>query len=729
VSLLDRWRAFRWHPRGPLEGLVARSAPDPFPSWEARAGAAVFAGLYALSLFQSGPWQVFGYRPDAVWRQWMEPDLWRVRALHGALFVLSLALGAALGALARQAWELVGGVWPRGRRERVSRAGRAAAGAAAALFCHGAALVSGMRRFPALYAEAFHERGGPWRFFQVSVVDALPGGVVTAWQAAALLLLALAAAQFAARALARWRRLRPHVRTAWLVLGGGVAVLAAGGWGVFRFHAARNTGPNVLFIVAEGLSSDVLRPDGRWLSRAPTLVDLARRGRTFSRCVSPVAQTYPALMTVFTGLSPLRHGVRHSFPSSDAVRLGPESLPRWLRRQDFAAVALADHAGDFYSRAADAFDAVEAPRLEVSRAMLQRVWQTHAHLLPYVALARGVPGLSTLRQLPELSDPALLADEAEARLRRLRFRKRFFLTVHFSALRRPFALSGDEFRALDPAYRGPFRYAAPTDAPAAADGARARALYGARLARVDAAVARLLRALEALRLDENTVVALWSPYSELPDEAGRVPGHGRQLLGWEAVSGPFVVLEPRRRSAPRWIEEPVRAEDIGPTLLDVLGLPEPGGLDGFSLRRREFGLPADEYFTAYAETGLWMSPEEAGLPGSRFAYPEVRHLLRPSGGRLELDPAWEDAVLVSKRRMVQVGPERLLFVPTRRGVRFELYDTAADPDCRTDLSRTRAGRERVGELQEILYRFLAREDGWRPQNGFWIPEAFLRDGG
>jgi hypothetical protein len=100
---------------------------------------------------------------------------------------------------------------------------------------------------------------------------------------------------------------------------------------------------------------------------------------------------------------------------------------------------------------------------------------------------------------------------------------------------------------------------------------------------------------------------------------------------------------------------------------------------------------------------------------------------RGSPGHLRLDPAWEDAALVFRDRMMQLGGERLLYHPGPNSVSFEFFQTNFDPEARRNLARTTLGRARVRELREVLFRHLNRESGWRPQNDYWIPESFLRE--
>jgi arylsulfatase A-like enzyme len=685
-------------------------------SLEARAGAAAFLGFAALSLLQT----LGAPRGPAA-----EAAGW---AMHVFCFAAAAALGAFLGAAFRSAWNLAGLLAPRVRRGRAPRAARVAAAAAWVLCFHAAFLLSDMARHPALYEPAFYGHGGPLAWLHVFAADRCPPWVLGLLRAAAWSVLLLAAAEWARRLIFSFSGLPLPARLGYAVLGGGLALAALGVWSVLRFQALRNQGTNLLILAAPGLRTDLLEQGASGRRLAPRMNELAGESRAYARCAAPVAAAAPAWATFWTGRTPLAHRVRHSYPSAEDLRFGPDSLPALLRRQGYHTVALTDAGGDLFSRTAREFDRADASDESRPSRARARALARHCHLMPYLSGGAARRLVPALRGLPGLSDPALLAEEADGWLKKLRFRKKFCLTVQFSALRPPHAVASRRALALlDPAYRGAEKYsAAPEDAaPAqargdvvrpAADAARVRRLYEANARALDDAVGRVLDSLKEWHLDENTVVVLWSPFGQ---DFERKPGD--PLPGWDALAAPLVVREPRRRTPPRWISEPVRQHDAAPTLLDALGLAVPESMEGFPLKQRDFGEPPDEFFLVYAETDVTDPPEEA-------LHPPVEEMLEPDPldpGRRRVPPGWEEHVLIAKRRMVRLGPLRLVYAPRRGGVRFELYDASDASGGAEDLSRRRGAEDKLQDMKDVFFRFLARENGWRPQNGYWIPEAIL----
>ncbi|HRY28658.1 MAG TPA: sulfatase-like hydrolase/transferase [Elusimicrobiota bacterium] len=699
-------------------------------SLEARTGAATFAGLFFLSLLQSRFWRPFSL-PGTDGLLLSLRSFWpEALTLHGILFFASLALGTVVGILFRNAWDILELFAPALHRGRFSRSTRIAAAAAWSLFFHLTFLTRDMAAHPALYQNTFYDAGGALRGFMTFAVERCPAWLGGLPGAAVAMVLFLAVVDWSRRSFLWFMAFPVPARLAAAVMTGGLTLASLGVWGVIRLQAPRNDGPNVLVLMVDSLRSDALENP-----RFPRLSALAKAGRTYSRCYPNLAATPAALTTFFTGQTPLTHGLRHSFPSPEKTRLGPNSLLPLLKQRGYFTAALTDSNGDFFSSLSENFDTLRAADLSGRRLAQQRALRAHVHLLPYLSGKTGRRLFPALRNLPELSDPALLAEEATSLLGRLRFRKNFFLAVYFSALHSPYAVSSrTALESLEKDYRGPCKYAAPADEgeiATPAEQARVRRLYGANVRAVDAAVGTLLDNLAARHLGENTLVLLWSPYGEQLYERGLGRGHGRHLRGEETLAAPFVVVEPRQRTPPRWIREPVRGQDVAPTLLDILDIPPPETMEGFSLRRRDFSQPPDEFFLVYCETDVWLSGAD-GDPRfpSRIPYPSLSQMLSfgPRGNdRPSLLLNWEDDVLVGKQRLVQLGTERLLYIPTREGVEYEYYDLASDPHGMHNLAGSSGRAEREQEFREILFRFLSRETGWRPQNGFWIPEAFLND--
>jgi arylsulfatase A-like enzyme len=223
--------------------------------------------------------------------------------------------------------------------------------------------------------------------------------------------------------------------------------------------------------------------------------------------------------------------------------------------------------------------------------------------------------------------------------------KRFFLFLHTYQVHAPYA--------------PPSRYAelfAPPAGEAAPTHVRQLADYDREIRYVDDELAGLFAALEALRLAERTVLVVTSDHGEEFLEHGLV-SHGGHLYE-ESVAVPLVLRGPGI-PAGRRIPTPVGHADLMPTLLEVLGLPVPAGLSGRSLRGLLDGA-SGELETRPVFSEAWATFQPGG----------------PHRGR-----AFEPPSLAVRR-----GGRKLARYRSPEGTRYELYDLAADPGERTDLS-------------------------------------------
>ncbi len=122
----------------------------------------------------------------------------------------------------------------------------------------------------------------------------------------------------------------------------------------------------------------------------------------------------------------------------------------------------------------------------------------------------------------------------------------------------------------------------PAENPIPADFAKTlRHGYYACISYTDAQIGRLLDALDAEGLAENTVIVLWGDHGWQLGDHGLWHKHTNFEL---AARAPLLLSVPHQKSAGQKCDAPVEFVDIYPTLADVCGLAIPGGLDGKSLK-------------------------------------------------------------------------------------------------------------------------------------------------
>ncbi len=373
--------------------------------------------------------------------------------------------------------------------------------------------------------------------------------------------------------------------------------------------ACRASGPppSVLLVTIDTLRADRVGTYGARDVRTPTLDALAARGVLFEEALSSVPLTLPSHSTILSGLEPPRHGVRDNgtyvFPEAR------ETIATRLRARGYATAAF-----------------VGAYVLD-RRFGLQRGFDEYDD-----RIERRSEGTSVLES--ERKGEAVVES---ARGWLAQARTPFLAWVHL----------------YDPH--------APYDPPSPFREEYAGRPYDGEVAHVDACLRPLLEAAEAAAKG-RLVVAVTADHGEALEEHGE-PTHGF-FVYQPTLRVPLILAGPglprgERRPAP------ARTADVTPTLLALVGLEVPAGLDGKNL------LAGPRPRESYAET---LYPRTFG---------------------------W--APLFSYR----LGSLKLVDAP-----RPELYDLGADPGESANLADRRP--EDVARLRQALAAFRGNDSPGAP---------------
>jgi arylsulfatase A-like enzyme len=602
---------------------------------------------------------------------------------------------------------------------------------------HAMLVLHAMAASPQLYASRWYARGGALRTVQVLATDVLgPRGVVV------LLLVLVLAYVRPSRLVALGRRAAARARRVASRRGAAAAtalvvVLAAAATGDAPTPAsaagivvrdARAAEPisappmNVLLLAADSLRADRLDP-----RVAPTLSRLADRGTRFDRAYVSIPRTFPSWVTILTGRHAHHHGVRSMFPTWEDRARDFDAVPSRLARAGWSTAVVSDYAGDIFGRIDLGFERVDTPSFDFRQLIRQRALERETPLLPVLHSRIGRAVFPVMRELSDAADPMLLAADVERRIRALPKDRPFFLTAFFSTAHFPYAAPAPYYaKYTDPAYRGRFKYHKPVglgrEAPPDADDVRQiRALYDGAVAAIDDAIGRVLGALASTGLAERTIVIVTADHGETLYDHGHGQGHGDHLFGDEGTHVPLVVYDPREEGGRR-VPGVVRDVDIAPTIYELTGVAAPADLDGASLAAAVRGGDAGRR-TAFAETELWFTEEIPSLPSDlRLPYPGIMALT-------ELD-ARHDAEIVLKQdvvalttmarhRMVRDERWKLVYVPTRTGVKYMLFDVVADPAEVHDLAEQHPAE--VARLRAELWAWMLKDTSMEARDGFLVP--------
>ena len=211
-------------------------------------------------------------------------------------------------------------------------------------------------------------------------------------------------------------------------------------------------------------------------------------------------------------------------------------------------------------------------------------------------------------------------------------------------------------------------------------------------------------------------------------DGGHGIGHGDHLFGDEGTHVPLVIVDPRHPTPAR---EPgiARDVDLAPTLYALAGVEPPRDLDGSSLAPALDGR-ARAAQRAYAETELWFTETIPGLPSAlRLPYPGIARLTEVDAGHgdeLVLQTAMRALTIVARHRMVRDERWKLIYIPTRTGVRWMLFDTLTDPAETQDVSS--AHPDVVARLQGDLWSWMRMDPAMTERGGYLVPNGTQSDG-
>ncbi|MEM7029385.1 MAG: sulfatase [Chloroflexota bacterium] len=120
-------------------------------------------------------------------------------------------------------------------------------------------------------------------------------------------------------------------------------------------------------------------------------------------------------------------------------------------------------------------------------------------------------------------------------------------------------------------------------------------VYYAMTANLDWNVGRLLDAIDQLGLNDNTIVVFTSDHGEMFGAQGR---RAKNIFYEEAVRVPFLIRWSGHTASGESCDALLNTPDIMPTLLSLLELRIPAGVEGSDLSHRVLGQPGPEPETA-----------------------------------------------------------------------------------------------------------------------------------
>ncbi len=285
--------------------------------------------------------------------------------------------------------------------------------------------------------------------------------------------------------------------------------------------------PNIILITIDTLRADHLSCYGYKFKTSPHIDQLAKKSTLCTNVMAQVPLTLPSHATIFTGKSPLSHGIKNN--ANFILDESEITLAEILRSKGYHTAAFI---GGFplvsYFGLNQGFDYYDDQ-------LNERQYQDENAELE--------------RNAKDVADSALSWLSKHEK-------NRFFIWIHFYDPHLP--------------YTPPKEYE---------KGFESR--YDAEISFVDAQIGKLMNFMEDFKLYPQTLIIITSDHGEgLGDHHEK--DHGIFLYN-STLKIPLIIKPDLNRFSIRKIDTQIAAQDIMPTILDMIGIKSPEGLDGISV--------------------------------------------------------------------------------------------------------------------------------------------------
>ena len=491
--------------------------------------------------------------------------------------------------------------------------------------------------------------------------------------------------------------------------------------------------PNVLLIATDSWRFDRLGIHGAaHADVTPNIDAFSKSAIDLTNLHVATASTLESWVTFFSGQLPSTHGIRSMYPSREevqAVDSKTATLPRLLGAAGYDTFVSSDWAGNCFDLVDLGFAKRHVGSVQNFEALLLEA-TVKAH--PLVPLYFGglpgalgdalVPGRSALAS--QARPGALVEQLFEDVDTSVKSQRPFFGMLFLSPTHIPYN-SRYPFNAKygDPKYSGPHRYQVEVSAHELITTGfsptlpldsihHLQDLYDDAVSDFDDTVGQVLRELEARGLASNTLVIVTTDHGEDLYDPGSTLGHGTNFFGGDQSTHiPFLLRLPGQ-TGPVTVGSLTRTVDLAPTLLSALGLEVPASMEGVNLLPVLRGEGTEPNLISYAETCYLFFPKAKAMTGLSEA--ERAEVVELSGAAdtLEVDPnfrhnlvlrpAYRNAVIAAKDRMVRTTRWKLIEIPGKTRPIRRLYDVLADPHQTQDLAGR--GLPEEAELAALLER-------------------------
>ena len=455
---------------------------------------------------------------------------------------------------------------------------------------------------------------------------------------------------------------------------------------------------NLLIISADSLRADRIGAKVNGESITPNIDKFKEEAFVFEDHHVTIPRTFPSWADLLSGEYSMSHKIRDMFPAPDEKKnLGSSEFPtigHYLQKKNYRTAVYSNFAGDIFTRADFGFQEVRTPNFNAKILVTQKSLEFQIFLLPILtgSFLRGGEYFEEVSGFSNLGDGDRILPDIYSFIRREKSNP-FFLTIFLSVTHFPYSPPYPDYKKFtDSNYYGKYKYfkfVDPTsDAkPDEKDIEQIKAIFDASIYSFDESLGKITSYLKKHGLYEKTLIIITGDHGESLYEDIHGHGHGEHLRGPNITQVPLIIKFPfdfYKERESHIFKGVTSSIDIVPTLLEFYKIEANKNYPGKSLIPILGKENWVEERNVYSETGIWFSDiGEHFFQSQRIMYPSIlkMHQIVPEEDYqiMITDPYYRETIAFAKHRSLQNSKFKFIYIPTRDGVIYELYDRISDP--------------------------------------------------
>jgi arylsulfatase A-like enzyme len=493
----------------------------------------------------------------------------------------------------------------------------------------------------------------------------------------------------------------------------------------FWSQSSENDKPNIILLSSDSLRLDRLGFVSGNSEISPAIDAFSRESMLFMDHHVTIPRTFPSWADLLTGEFSMSHGIRDMFPApSEKRNIGNSrfpTIPQVLRSVGYRSAVVGNFAADIFPRASFGFDTVDCPDFNAKILTLQRGLDSQLILLPILtgSFLGGGTYISEVNGLSNLGDGSRIFPKFRSLVLK-NSHSPLFLVQFSSVVHFPYTPPYPYYKKFtNPEYYGKYKYLKFVDPsvdekPNPEEISQIRGLFDSSIYAYDGEFSKTIQFLKEKGIYENSWVILTADHGESLFEDIHGQGHGEHLRGENVTKVPLLIKPPGNSAWSKYAGQKytgiTSSLDLFPSILEMAGLSEPelSGKPGVSLFAQWKNPDQFKDRMVFSETGIWFSDRgDHFFQSQRIPYPNILelHKVVPEENYeiMITDKHYRETIAFSKHRSLQSSQYKLIYIPTREGVVYELYDRVRDPENQTNIfSSSQIGNRMRKEIQELI---------------------------